>query len=388
MTVQRITDKFISITEVVSLLLVTLQLTGCSSVKLPSDSELVKTLSESLGTSVEMISAPEGTGDGAYKMKSADGTEFTVKRIRQYNIMGTGGYYWYNCDYLAKWVTNHPELSNILNERNIPHEDFGNGILVYAAAFDDIRAAVKTACELVESPSNYLPSTTEFDGDYQITIPRPKVLVEMITGETDAGQYETDLLSEIEFNSSNAVDYDDEMKIFLAERACVDDVRKGHIDMTLPTELFEKYGPPYLKVSLNGMNTSLNRIRNDIDHIPVGSTETLYDIVDCNYTTESSILEFKTLEQFAACAGFHKSHADSENYVLTRDNENIAFHFSSDDCYAERNGARVSIQGEITQSSGSSVVELTTNDLTDLFGIEFEFDYTNGVANIVNQTDS
>ena len=69
MTVQRITDKFISITEVVSLLLVTLQLTGCSSVKLPSDSELVKTLSESLGTSVDMIAAPEGTGDGAYQIK-------------------------------------------------------------------------------------------------------------------------------------------------------------------------------------------------------------------------------------------------------------------------------------------------------------------------------
>ena len=220
-----------------------------------------------------MIAAPEGTGDGAYQMKSADGTEFTVKRIRQYNIMGTGGYYWYNCDYLAKWVINHPELSNILNERNILHEDFSNGILVYAAAFDDIRAAVKASCELVESPSNYLPDTTEFDDD-------------------------------------------------------------------------------------------------------------------CNYTTESSILEFKTLKKFAECAGFHKSHADSENYVLTRDNENIAFHFSSDDCYVERNGARVSIQGEITQSSGSSVVELTTNDLTDLFGIEFEFDYTNGVANIVNQTDS
>lgn len=119
MTLQKITDKFISMTEIIGLLIVTLQFTGCSSVKLPSDSELVKTLSESLGTSVEMISAPEGTGDGAYKMKSADGTEFTVKRIRQYNIMGTGGYYWYNCDYLAKWVTNHPELSNILNETQI-----------------------------------------------------------------------------------------------------------------------------------------------------------------------------------------------------------------------------------------------------------------------------
>jgi len=51
-------------------------------------------------------------------MRSADGTEFTVNRVHlDYDYFGANRYYQYECDYLLKWVSDHPEVNALFDER-------------------------------------------------------------------------------------------------------------------------------------------------------------------------------------------------------------------------------------------------------------------------------
>ena len=85
------------------------------------------------------------------------------------------------------------------------------------------------------------------------------------------------------------------------------------------------------------------------------------------------------------CTGFAPYAADSESYTLAREEEKVVLHFSDSECYAERDGVRVELRGNMWWDSLNISICLTTEDLTKLFDTEFQFDYINGTAEITNK---
>ena len=162
-------------------------LTGCSDGKMLSDKELTNVLSEKLGNTVEITEAPEGKSDGEYSMKCSDGTEFTVKRMHlDYDYFGADRYYRYECDYLVKWVSDHPEVNALFDKRGISHEDFSRGTRAVAGNFEEIHTVVETACELVESGSYRIPAVSDFDGEeYKVKFERPVIAIDCLSGKND-----------------------------------------------------------------------------------------------------------------------------------------------------------------------------------------------------------
>ena len=118
-------------------------LTGCAKDgKMLSDSDLADVLSKSLGETVEITEAPEGASDGEYSMKCADGTEFTVKRMRLLRREFGPRYYDYYCDYLVNWVHDHPELNTVVDEKGLSHKDYGGGTMIIARNFEEVHTVV------------------------------------------------------------------------------------------------------------------------------------------------------------------------------------------------------------------------------------------------------
>ncbi len=63
----------------------------------------------------------------------------------------------------------------------------------------------------------------------------------------------------------------------------------------------------------------------------------------------------------------------------------MVFRFSESGCYAERDGVRIELRGQMEQSNLSCHIDLASVDLTKLFDTEFQFDYINGTAEITNK---
>ena len=227
-------------------------LTGCGKDgRMLSDEELASVLSKTLGEKVEITDGPETEGEGVvYTMKSAGGTEFTVRRLRLLRREFGPYYYDYYCDYLINWVHDHPELTAAADKKGIAHDDIGGGTLVFAGNFDEVHTAVEAACEMAEDDSNLIPAVSDFSGEYDLRFERPKVIVYALnaTNRIDGRQW---LWGEYKYSDgTEKVDYDEELEIFLNERKYVDEVRKGDIDVSLPDNILEKYGPEKFKTEL------------------------------------------------------------------------------------------------------------------------------------------
>ena len=360
-----------------------LMLTGCSDGRMLSDKELAEMLTNTLGEAVEIIEAPEGKSNGSYSMKCADGTEFTVERMWKRHKMFEPMYCDYECDYLVNWVNDHPELNAMLDERGISYLDGGRGIRVIASNFDEVHTVVETVCALVEDDSNYIPAVSDFSGEYDLRFLHPFILVECLNGKNDEIK---NLGSKFEYQDDiGTVDYDEELEIFLAEQKYVDKVRSGDIEVSLPDELLEKYGPGYLSTELMKTKYDLTRANNRDEYFPVGKTEMLYYFYDNSFTVENKTLVFPKIAAWAECTGFAPYAADSESYTLARGEEKVVLHFSDSECYAERDGVRVELRGNMWWDSLNISICLTTEDLTKLFDTEFQFDYINGTAEITNK---
>lgn len=364
-----------------------LMLTGCSEAKPLSDNELVNVLSEKLGEKVEITEQKElenaETLPLLYSMKCSDGTEFTVKRMRMQAGYFGSFYYEYDCDYLWNWVVDHPEFNTVFDDKGLSHEDFASGTRVTARNFEEVHTAVEAACTLVEDSSNYIPALTDIDEDYEIKFLRPEILVKALDGKSADS---STLLIEIEYlDGTEKVDYDEESEIYHAEWEYVDDVRHDHINVTLPDEILEKYGPSHLTIKLKNRDYYLMRARNDRQELQVGKTENLYYISDWCDVQHNEILDFPDVASFAECTGFEPYAADSNSYTLARGNEKVVFHFSESGCYVERDGVKTDLRGKIEVSKPSYGVELTTDDLTKLFDTEFQLDLVNETAEITNK---
>ncbi|WP_143098752.1 hypothetical protein [Ruminococcus albus] len=359
-------------------------LTGCSDGKMLSDNELTDVLSEKLGNTVEIIEAPEGKSDGEYSMKCADGTEFTVKRVHlDYDYFGANRYYQYECDYLLKWVSDHPEVNALFDERGISHKDYGNGTGAVADSFEEIQTVVETACELVESSSYRIPAVSDFDGDeYKVKFDRPVIAIECLGGKNEETHW---LWQEFEYqDGTEPVDHDEELQVYLAEQQYVDDYRHGDLEVSVPDELLEKYGPSQMKARLKSSEYSMIRADYTKDNINMGKTETLYYVRDGFDNKNGETLDFPYIASFAEFTGFKPVAADDNSYTLAKGEEKVIFRFSESDSYAERNGVRIELRGKLSSPSDSCYMDLTTDDLTKLFDTEFKFDYINGTAEITN----
>ena len=366
---------------------IAVMLTGCSDGRMLSDSELADVLSKSLGEKVEITEAPEGRSDGTYRMKCADGTEFTVRRMQMQHKYFGPRYYDYYCDYLSNWVHDHPELNTVLDEKGLFHEDFVMGTEVIASDFEELHTAIETACTLVEGNSNQVPAVSDILEEYELRFERPVVLVSCLKepGKKPGMDYDF-VISEFNFSDgTETIDYDEELEVFLAEREYVDDVRSGYIEASLPDELLEKYGPCYLKTQLMKTEYSLMRARNRGEDLSVGKTETLYYVSNYCNMYENETLNFPNIASWAECTGFEPYAADSEYYTLARGEEKVVFHFSESECYVERNGERVELRGKQDRSINSWGIYLTTGDLNKLFDTELKCDYINGTAEITNK---
>jgi hypothetical protein len=362
---------------------IAVMLTGCSDGRMLSDKELAEMLTNTLGEAVEIIEAPEGKSNGSYSMKCADGTEFTVERMWKRHKMFGPMYCDYECDYLVNWVNDHPELNAMLDERGISYLDIARGIRVIASNFDEVHTVVETVCALVEDDSNYIPAVSDFSGEYDLRFLHPFILVECLNGKNDEIEY---LGSEFEYQDDiGTVDYDEELEIFLAEQKYVDKVRSGDIEVSLPDELLEKYGPYCLHTKLMKSEYDLTRANYRDEYFPVGKTEMLYYFYDNSFTVENKTLVFPKIAAWAECTGFAPYAADSESYTLARGEEKVVLHFSDSECYAERDGVRVELRGNMRWDSLNISTCLTTEDLTKLFDTEFKFDYINGTAEITNK---
>ena len=359
-----------------------LLLTGCSDGKMLSDKELTNVLSEKLGNTVEITEAPEGKSDGEYSMKCSDGTEFTVKRMHlDYDYFGADRYYQYECDYLVKWVSDHPEVNALFDKRGISHEDFSRGTRAVAGNFEEIHTVVETACELVESGSYRIPAVSDFDGEeYKVKFERPVIAIDCLSGKNDETNW---LWEEFEYqDGTEPVDHDEELQVYLAEQRYVDDFRHGDLEVSLPDELLKKYGPSQLKAKLKSSEYPMMRVKNTDEDFNIGKTELLYYISDGFNNKNGETLDFPYVDSFAECTGFKPVAAGNNSYTLARGEEKIVFHFSENDSYAERNSVRTELRGKLYMTSASCYVELTTDDLTKLFDTEFQFDYINGTAEI------
>ena len=363
----------------------TVLLTGCSEGKKLSDKELVSVLSEKLGEKVEITEQEELGGETLavqYSMKCADGMEFTVKRHRMQHGYFGSFYYEYDCNYLLKWVSDHPELNALFDERGISHKDYSNGTRVIARNFEEIRTVVETACALVESDAYRIPALSDFDGDYKVKFDRPVIAVDCLSGKNDDTNW---LWEEVEYqDGTDPVDHDEELQVFLAEQQYVDDYRHGDLEVSLPDELLEKYGPSKMIAKLKSSEYSMMRARYTHEDFNMGKTELLYYIGDGYNNQNAEKLDFPYVALFAECTGFKPAAADRNSYTLARGEEKIVFHFSDSECYAERDGVRIELRGKVYMTSASSYVDLTTDDLTKLFDTEFKFDYINGTAEITN----
>ncbi len=359
-------------------------LTGCSNGKKLSDKELADVMTETLGNTVEITQTPDNNSENVeYGMKCADGTEFTVKCMHlDYDYFGADRYYQYECDYLVKWVGDHPEVNALFDERGISHEDFSRGTRVIAGSFEDIRTVVATACELVESSSYRIPAVSDYDGKYKVKFERPVIAIDCLNGKNDDTEW---LWEEFEYqDGTDPVDHDEELQIFLAEQRYVDEMRDGDIIDDTHTYLLEKYGPSQMKAKLKSSEYSMIRARYTDEDISVGKTETLYYVRDGFNNKNGEKLDFPFIAAFAECTGFKPSAADNNSYSLARGEETVVFRFSDSECCAERNGVRIELRGNMSLTSNSCMMDLTTDDLTKLFDTEFKFDYINGTAEITN----
>ena len=369
--------------------LMSAMLTGCAKDgKMLSDSELADVLSKSLGETVEITEAPEGASDGEYSMKCADGTEFTVKRMRLLRREFGPRYYDYYCDYLVNWVHDHPELNAAADERGIAHENFGRGTMIFAGNFDEVHTAVEAACEIAEDNTNHIPAVSDFSGEYDLRFERPKVNVYALNGTTSSDGMRW-LWAEYEYSDGTEKnDYDEELEIFLAEREYVDDVRKGEIEVSLPDKVLEKYGPSKLKTELMNREWDLDRASNNGkgEIITVGKTETLYYIGQfITLNEDDKTLDFSNIALWAECTGFEPYAFDDKSYTLARGDEKVVFSFSDSESYAERDGKRIDLRGVIEKDNKTHMIELTPDDLKKLFDTELKFDYINGTAEITNK---
>lgn len=366
-----------------------LALTGCGKEgKKLSDDELIDRLSKSLGDKVEILeqSAPEQNETQAveFTMKCADGTEFTVRRLKyQYNYFSGDSYYEYDCDYLMNWVHNHPELTTSLDEKGLSHENFGRGTKVYVRNFDEVHTAIEAACELVEDSSNNVPVLSDIDDDYKFKFMRPVVMVIYLDEKTEKTGT---IFSEYEFsNGTDKTDYDEEQEVFNAEWEFVDDVRDNDIDANLSDEILKKFGPSHLKIKLKNSDHDLMLVKSNDKDISIKTAENLYYITDSTNIQHNEKLDFPTIATFAECTGFEPYSADGNSYTLARGNDKVVFHFSKNKCYVERNGKKTDLRGTVDEWMETSCdVKLTTDDLTKLFDTEFKYDFINETAEITN----
>ena len=359
-------------------------LTGCSDGKMLSDKELTEVLSEKLGNTVEITEAPEGNGNGEYTMKCADGTEFTVKRMHlDYDYFGANRYYQYECDYLVKWVSEHPEVNALFDERGISHNDFSRGTRAVAGNFEEIQTVVETACELVESGSYHIPAVSDLDGEkYKVKFERPVIAIDCLGGKNEETHW---LWQEYEYqDGTESVDHDEELQVYLAEQQYVDDYRHGDLEVSVPDELLEKYGPSQMKARLKDSEYSMMRADYAKDEFNLGKTELLYYVSDGFNNKIGETLDFPYIASFAEFTGFKPLAADDNSYTLAKGEEKVIFHFSENDSYAERSGVRIELRGNMRLTPTSCMVDLTTDDMTKLFDTGFKFDYINGTAEITS----
>ena len=377
--------KIIRISALALVAATALMFTGCSDKQQLSDKEFINVLSEKLGENVEITEQEKLGGETLavqYNMKCADGTEFTVTRYWMRHGYFGSRYYEYDCDYLWNWVVDHPEFNTVFDDKGLSHEDFARGWKVIARNFEEVHTAVEAACTLVEDSSHRIPALTDIDADYEMKFLRPGLMVCALDGKSADS---TTILTEFEYqDGTNKVDYDEEWEIYNAEWKYVDYVRRNYINVTLPDEILEKYGPSYLKTKLLNREYSMMRVKNDDQDFQVGTTENLYYISDYIDIQHGETLDFPWVAAFAECTGFEPYAADSESYTLARGDEKVVFRFSKSGCYVERNGVKTDLRGKMEWSEISYDIKLTTDDLTKLFDTEFKFDLVNETAGITN----
>ena len=195
-----------------------------------------------------------------------------------------------------------------------------------ARNFEEVHTAVEAACTLVEDSSHRIPALTDIDADYEMKFLRPGLMVCALDGKYADS---TTILTEFEYqDGTNKVDYDEEWEIYNAEWKYVDYVRRDYINVTLPDEILEKYGPSYLKTKLLNREYSMMRVKNDDQDFQVGKTENLYYISDYIDIQHGETLDLPWVAAFAECTGFEPYAADSESYTLARGDEKVVFRFS------------------------------------------------------------
>ena len=365
-------------------------LSGCSNGKKLSEKELAKELTSCIGETVEIVGEPERDGpQEIYSVRCADGMEFTVTCMQMnYDYFGSDRYFEYKSDYLVKWVNAHPEVNALFAQRGITCEEHGRGSQAVARDFDEVRSVVETACEVVESGQYLIPAVTENDGEkFKVLFDRPVIMIECLSGKT--GEYDRTswLWEEFEYPDGTASeDYDEEMQVFLAEQRYVDDCRDGSITLPLPYAVMMQYPPEELTVQLLSTeypDSTLRRKKISDEDFRAGERGPIFLFGDGfkNQGSEEK-LEFPVLAGLTAYTGFTPAGSTKDSFTFARGTESVVFHFSETDSYAERNGARVDIRGEMVKTSSACWLELTTDDLSKLFDTHFDFDYVNCTAYI------
>lgn len=274
-------------------------------------------------------------------------------------------------DYAVQWLMAHPEIYEPLTNSGFECEWDGNNIILHVSKFADVKPAVKLAYSVVSNEKAALPQSRKVNmgsSDNEITVNRIHPCIRLEAPNSRS------VISLTFTSKPQDMNKDTDILAYVAEGYYINRVKGSEYEKDLPPD-------------------ALNRgeeIKLDI----YSGSEKLDAFLQADYSgglrisdsvTDGERVRFQNTTEICKAAGYEveysKDKNNNEQIIYSRNGYNVKLKYVNID---DKRKVNVFINGKNSRfSQESSYFSLSAEDFSDLFKIEFDYDFEKGTATII-----
>lgn len=268
-------------------------------------------------------------------------------------------------DYAVQWLKAHPEIYEPLFDSDYECEFGDRHIFMYIKDFEDVKPAVKLAYSVVSDKKSALPKSCEVNmgtADHKITVNRicPEIIIKSPNGR--------EIVSLSFSEKPQNMNRDTDILAYVAEGCYINCVKGSEYENDLPQNALSRS---------EGIKMEIYSGSEKLDAFFQGNYYGELKISDSAANGEQVC--FQNITEICKAAGYEIEYG-SFTVKFKKGKRIITLHLDSEN----NNRINVSINGKNRYfSSSGGFIALYAEDYSELFGIEFDYDFEKGIATII-----
>lgn len=305
----------------------------------------------------------------AFTVKDKNGITCTL--TNRYNYGCAGSVNNLTDDYAVQWLKAHPEIYEPLFDSDYECEFGDRHIFMYIKDFEDAKPAVKLAYSVVSDKKSALPKSCEVNmgtADHKITVNRicPEIIIKSPNGR--------EIVSLSFSEKPQNMNRDTDILAYVAEGCYINCVKGSEYENDLPQNALSRS---------EGIKMEIYSGSEKLDAFFQGNYYGELKISDSAANGEQVC--FQNITEICKAAGYEVEYSKDENnreqVIYSRNGYNVKLKYIIIDGKRKVN---VFINGKNSRfSQESSYFMLNAEDFSELFKIEFEYDFEKGTATII-----